>query len=141
MGTAVVSANRQGNAAGGNSKRQFRSGALEIDVPAVAMQGFLEALSRVAVRGPVIPGKVKVEASDDYPWWNIDIEEADDCSAGRCVPSRALRLSSPPTGSRPAPWFVWSAERPVEVDPAGPGAACEGLVPHLRYEALQALIR
>lgn len=105
------------------------------------MQTFLDALSHAAIRGPVAAGTVRVENSDDYPWWIIDLEEDDSCTEGRCIPARTIRLSSPPTGARPAPWFLWPSERPLEVDPTTPASACESLVPLLRDDAFQALIR
>lgn len=142
IGTGVLTANRLARKSPSEEgQRQFRSGALELSIPAPAIDSLLEALSRTAIRGPVAPGTVRVVASDDYPWWIIDIEEADSCTDGRCMPARSIRLTSPPTGSRPAPWFLWPSERPLEIDPATPASACEALVPLLRDDAFQALIR
>jgi hypothetical protein len=122
--------------------RTLRTSAIEIAVPVLAMESFLDALARAAPREPDAPGLVRVTASDDFPSWIIDVEAAAECApAGRCAPSHVARFVSPATGDRPAPWHVVASDRFVEIEPRAPREACEALVPHLAEEALSAALR
>jgi len=121
---------------------RLRSSALEVTVPLVAMQALVEALSRSTSRPPDPPRMVLVTASDDYPWWIVDVEAPVECSpAHRCARFKAARFSSPATGQRPAPWFLEASERPIELDPAPLSNATEGLATQLRDVALDAALR
>jgi hypothetical protein len=121
---------------------ELRSAARPITVPLAAMTAFLEALVAAGPLQPDPPGRVLMHASDDFPSWILDLEAPPTCpSPRRCAPARAVRFSSAATGDRPAPWFLWTGERPLDLDAAAPALACGKLEPHLGDEALHAALR
>jgi hypothetical protein len=136
QGVAVLTASRMVQ-----GKRQFRSGAIELSIPASAMETFLAAFSRAQPRATTQGSRPAAGADAEQSWWIVDVDAEDSCESGRCASRRVLRYSSPRGEARPSPWYVWASDRPIELDPAALSAACEGLVPQLRDESLQAQIR
>jgi hypothetical protein len=121
---------------------ELRSGARPITVPLTAMTEFLEVLAAAGPLQPAAPGRVLIHASDDFPWWIIDVEAKPECpSPRRCAAARGVRFSSSSTGDRPAPWFLWTGEHPLDLDSAAPALACGKLEPHLGDQALHAALR
>ncbi len=97
-----------------------------VRVPTAAIDGFLRAFAFSSPK--LVPAaddlRVVLKASDDYPWWSVEIDGDDVCSAAGCVPGPALRFESPSSGERPAPWFRLSDGAAVELDPAPLSKAC-----------------
>jgi hypothetical protein len=140
-GMAVLTATRIATPGAPRTARQFRSGAIELDVPATVVGTFLQALAKASPRSTPLSSAPAGNAADEHPWWRIDIVAATDCIAPGCEPPRTLRLSSPRLETRPSPWYLWSSERAVELEPGPLSEACDALVSHLRDEALRAQIR
>lgn len=90
-----------------------------VHVPTVAVDSFLRAFAFAAPKPvPAVDDlRVVVKASDDYPWWSVELDGDDVCSAAGCVPGPVLRFESPASGERPAPWFRLSE---------GPASAVDG---------------
>lgn len=139
VGIAVLTNATQQMDPTGQVARRLRSTAVSLEVPNEVVQAFLQALTATATRAPLPPGTVRLSVTDDRPWWLIDVEAADSCHERRCVASRAIRFSSPPTGERPTPWFLWAADRAVEIEPAPIMQACDNLAAHLRDDVLESL--